>query len=81
METKQPKPKYLNKCGKKVFTYALDGFYYFEDDEIEDLIDKALQKFQDRLGWRKQTRAYIWSFQAIRNKICQVGYKMFGDTL
>ena len=69
--------KFFNKCGKKIFAFALDGFYYFEDDTVEDLLDKALQKFEKQPDWRKMTRAYVWSFQDIRNKICKVGYSIY----
>lgn len=69
--------KFYNKCGKKIFGYALDNLYFFEDDKIEDLLDKALLKFQNRPDWRKATRAYLWSFQDIRNKICDVGYEIY----
>lgn len=69
--------KLYNKCGKKIFGYALDNLYFFEDDRIENLLDKALIKFKDRPDWRKATRAYLWSFQDIRNLICDVGYEMY----
>jgi len=70
--------KTRNKLGKKLFTYALDGFFFFEDDKIEDLLDKTLIKFQGQPDWRKKTRAYLWSFQEIRDRICDIGYAMLG---
>lgn len=66
-----------NKKGKKLFTTALDGFYYFTNDSIEDLLDKALIKFQGFPDWRKKTRAYLWSFDKIRGLICDEAEKMF----
>lgn len=70
--------KLFNKYGKKILGFALDGYYYFEDDEVEDALDKALLKFEHRTDWRKATRSYLWSFPKIRNKICEVGYKIYG---
>lgn len=71
------KKKLYNKCGKKIFGYALDNLYFFENDRVEDLLDKALIKFKDRPDWRKATRAYLWSFHQIRELICDVGYEMY----
>ena len=71
--------KFFNKCGKRLLVHALDGFYYFEDDKVEDLLDKALLKFQNKINWRKLVRSYLWSFQDIRFKICQAGFDMWAD--
>lgn len=68
-----------NKAGKKLFGYAIEGFYYFENDQIEELLDKVLIKFDGRPDWRKATRAFLWSFPKIRQQICDLGYQMFGD--
>jgi hypothetical protein len=70
--------KFRNKCGKKLFTSALDELYYFDDDKIEDLLDKAILKFRGRVDWRKATRSYVWSFHEIREAICAVGYSIYG---
>jgi hypothetical protein len=64
--------KLFNKRGKQLFNLALDGFFYFEDDKIEELLDKTLLKFGDQPDWRKASKSYIWGFQDIRNRICQV---------
>jgi hypothetical protein len=71
--------KRRNKLGKKLLVHALDGFYAFEDDEIEDAIEFAINKFKGRIDWRKQTRLWLWSKEHLRNKICQVAWDMFGD--
>lgn len=78
MEFGNVNKKLLNKYGKKILGHALDGFYAFEDDEVEDMLDKALLKFEGRIDWRKATRAYLFSFEKIRNKICQAGYSIYG---
>lgn len=64
------------KYGKKILGLALDGFYYFEDDAIEDRIDRAEQKFAGRN--RSVIRAWIMSAEEIREKICQVGSDIYG---
>lgn len=67
----------LSRAGRKLITFALNGFYAFDDDEIEDKIDEALIRFKSK--GRKAVRAYIWSFPAIRNKICDIANKMFNS--
>ena len=64
------------KFGKKILGFALDGYYYFEDDEIEDKIDQAEIRF-GKLG-RAAIRNFIWSHDKIRAKICQVGLDIYG---
>lgn len=64
------------KFGKKILGFALDGFYYFDDDEIEDKIDQAEIRF-GKLG-RAAIRNFIWSHDKIRAKICQVGLDIYG---
>lgn len=70
--------KLYNKLGKKILAQALDGFYYFEDDEVEDLLDKALIRFEKRPDWRKAVRSYLWSHEKIRHKICDAGVYVYG---
>lgn len=77
MELSKSQRKFFNTCGKKLLTQALDGFYAFEDDEIENLLDKALIRFAGRIDFRKQTRIYLWSMPKIRAKICQTAYEMW----
>lgn len=55
---------------------ALDGFYYFEDDTIEDFIEKAMAKFEG--VHQPPIRKFIWSNEAIRNKICAVAVGIYG---
>ena len=69
----------FSKDGKKLLGFALDGFYYFPDDQIEELLDKALIKFQGRVDWKKQTRVYLFSFAPIRQKICELAKEIYGD--
>jgi hypothetical protein len=69
--------KSFNKRGKKLFDLALDDLFFFDDDKIEELLDKALLKFWGQPDWRKATRSYIWGFQDIRNRICQVAAEIY----
>lgn len=71
--------KLFNKYGKALLVHALDGFYAFEDDQIEDALENAILKFKGRDDWRKQVRIYLWSFEKIRYKICKTGYDMWGE--
>lgn len=68
--------KQMLKYGRKLLGYALDGFYYFDDDEIEDKIDQAELKFLSK--GRPAVRNYIWSHEHIRAKICQVAFDIYG---
>lgn len=62
-----------NKAGKKLLAAALDEFYVFESDEIEDELDKAILKFQGQARWRKRVRAYLWGKPKIKEAICSLG--------
>lgn len=70
--------KEMAKCGRRLLTAALNGFYVFEDDEIEDKIDKADLRFAK--SGRTAVRSHIWSHEKIRAKICAQGYYMFGPS-
>lgn len=70
--------KLYNKLGKKILAQALDGDYYFEDDEVEAMLDKALLRFEKRPDWRKAVRSYLWSYEKIRRKICDAGVYVYG---
>lgn len=67
----------FNKRGKHLIDLALDDYFFFEDEKIEELLDKTLLKFQGQPDWRKTTKSYIWGFQDIRNKICQVAAEIY----
>lgn len=69
----------FNKNGKKLLGLALDDLYYFEDDELENEIEKALIKFEKEPNWRKLTRIYLWSSSKLRNKICKIAETIYGD--
>jgi hypothetical protein len=71
--------KRFNKDGRKLLGFALDDFYFFDDDEIEDAIDRALIRFDGQIDWRKQVRIWLWSHQHLRIKICKVAEAMYGD--
>ena len=70
--------KRFNKLGKQLLVQALDGFYYFEDDEVENALDQALIKFSGMPDWRKRTRIWLWSHQHLRYKICKAGQDVYG---
>jgi hypothetical protein len=70
---------FANKCGKKLLGLALDDYYFFDSDEVENAIDQALDKFKNkRRDWRKAVRSHLWSKPAIRDAICDMGVKIFG---
>lgn len=71
--------KMLNRLGKQLLIRALDNFYAFKSDEVEDALDKALLKFQGRIDWRKSIRIYLWSFPKLRNQICKEGFNVLGN--
>jgi hypothetical protein len=67
-----------NRLARKLLSYALDELYCFEDDEIENELDIAILKFKGKHeDWRKQVRAYIFSKQALREKIAAIAIGMF----
>jgi hypothetical protein len=70
-----------NKAGKKLLTYALDLFFCFESDEIEDELEYAINKFKGAgyRDWRKRVRAYLWSKPAIKDAICERAVQMFEE--
>ena len=67
-----------NKLARKLLSYALDEFYVFDDLEIENELDIAIEKFRGRIDWRSQVRAYIFSKQLLREKIGALAMTMFG---
>jgi len=68
-----------NKLGKKLLGLALDFYFTFDDDEVEDMLEIAINRFRDgRPDWRAAVRGYLWSFPAIRDKICDTAVKMWG---
>lgn len=67
---------------KKLIQYALSGFYFFEDDEIENLIEKLSIKyksynFQYPNDSRSKIRAELMSNLTIRQKITDIARNMF----
>jgi hypothetical protein len=67
-----------NKLGKQLLGFALDGFYYFEDDQIEDALEEALDKYETLPNWRKCVRVWIWSHEHLRRKICDIAQEIYG---
>ena len=67
-----------NKLARKLLSYALDEFYVFDDLEIENELDIAIEKFRGRIDWRSQVQAYIFSKQLLREKIGALAMTMFG---
>lgn len=65
------------KFGKKLLGYALDNFYFFDNDEIENIIDRMELKYKRR--GRVAVRSSIWSHENIRAKICQIATKMYSS--
>ncbi len=68
------------KAGKKLLTAALDEFYVFDDDEIENELDAAIIRFKvkdKRCDWRKCVRAHIWGKPVLREKVCTIAEAMF----
>jgi hypothetical protein len=67
------------KLGKKLIQLALDEFYCFDDDEVEDELDVAINRFKGkRVDWRSAVRAYIFSKEHLRNRVCDIAVGMFG---
>lgn len=68
------------KAGKRLIRYALSEYYLFDDDEIENELDKAIRlfKIERKLpDWRTQVRSYMFSKPKIREKICDIAEEMF----
>lgn len=66
-----------NKLGKQLLGFALDGFYYFDDDQIEDALEEGLDKYESFPNWRKRVRVWIWSHDHLRRKICDIAEGMW----
>ncbi len=68
--------------GKRLLGQALNGFYYFEDDDVENFIDKMDLRFAKS---RSKRRALIVSSvlgnDKIREKVCAEAAYVFGDVL
>ena len=67
--------------GKKLLGQAINGFYYFEDDAIEDFIDKMDLRFTEA-GYSKKRAmlaAAVLSHDNFREKVCDVAAYVFGD--
>lgn len=62
---------------KKLITRALDGFYYFEDDSIEDFIDKMELQFWTHPNRRKMVRGALMGHVAIFNKIADIAESIY----
>lgn len=68
-----------NKLGKLLLAAALENFYAFNSDEIENKLNEALLRFENKSpDWRKKVRGYLWSFPKIRNAICQEALSIWG---
>ncbi len=63
--------------GKRILAQALNGFYYFDDDEVENFIDKMDLQFTGRP--RHMITGAVLGNQKVREKICDVGVYIFGD--
>lgn len=69
---------------KRLIQDALSGFYFFQDDEIENHIEKVLDRygfynFEYPENTRSRIRAEIMSKPEIRNKIGKIAAHMFGE--
>lgn len=73
------KLKYRERLGTRLMTLALDGYYYFEDDEVEDFINKMELRFVNNPFPRRALRAVIWSTPHIWNKIADLAQYMWDD--
>lgn len=67
---------------KRLIQEALSGFYYFEDDDIENDIERLMKKyniwnFKYPADTRSRIRSELMSKPALRDKICDVAAKMF----
>jgi hypothetical protein len=69
--------RYHNKICRKLVHSALDNFYVFEDDEIENRIEQCLIRFEGRVGF--SFIGWILSDQKIRNKVLEIALKIYGE--
>ena len=67
------------KLAKKLIVRALDGFYYFDDDEIENFIDKMELRFWDHPNRRKMVRGALMGHVTLFNKIANVAEQIYGS--
>jgi len=65
--------------GKRILAQALNGFYYFDDDEVENFIDKMDLKFGTNRRSRRMITGAVLGNQKVRDKICDVGTYIFGE--
>jgi len=69
----------LYSFAKNLLDKAVNAFYYFEDDFVEDIIDEAILRFDFQLNEDEETSTrkrasaveWIWSNLKIRSKICK----------
>ena len=66
-----------SQLGNKLLNFALDGLYYFEDDQVEDCIDKFLIKFQNDSDWEKLIKSSLWGIPEVKKKICDAAIAMW----
>jgi hypothetical protein len=66
-----------NKAGKKLLNHAINEFFFFEEDWIEDELDAAFLKFAGKRRWRISVRSHLWNKPKVRNAIIDIACKMF----
>jgi hypothetical protein len=66
--------------GKKLLGQALNGFYYFEDDDVENFIDKMDLRFAKNIAKRRALMfSSVLGNDKIREKVCDAAAYVFGD--
>ena len=70
------------KYGRKLLCSALQGYYFFEDDSVENKIVQAQKKYNNTSETPETNgvvRDWVMSHPEIRDKICKVGYEMYSS--
>ena len=65
------------KFAKKLIGFALTGFYYFDDDAVEEFIDRLDLKFQGRVDRHKLIRGALMSNPKLYPIVADVACKMW----
>ncbi len=78
---KEHKLGYSAEKGKalQLIHKALEGFYAFENDEVENYLDQSLLKFNGEKNWFKKTRMRLWSNDSIRSAIIIEALRVHGQ--
>jgi hypothetical protein len=72
------KLKKLRKdCAYRLMNFAIEGFYYFDDDEIEEILNAGMLKYQNLSEPNNLIRNYVFSRPKIYEKICLIAMYIF----